>query len=239
MWQADTANRWQQRLLANLPFFPEARHDPCQRRILLRNISMLDMAPCAAFYALKINKFLFWTAADLDQSAASAQGHELIADLIDAPDSMTCAGVLEPKRVMALEWEESVKMSWLQEERMNEASDASAMSLGARGLSNLFSTLAAVMTEAPLYVKTLLCRHICAVLKVIVHRAAHKNEIELIDTSEIPEDLKITEEVLFRAVTLLEIAGDLRCLVTFCFMRLEREIGGQGGVEACVTLRRT
>jgi hypothetical protein len=116
---------------------------------------------------------------------------------------------------MELEWEESVKLSWLQNERANEMGDGAAEGvLVARGLSCLFSTLAAVMSEAPLYVRTLLCRHICAVFKVIVHRAGHKSELELMDVSEIPEDIKITEDLLFRALTLLEIAGDSRCLVS-------------------------
>jgi hypothetical protein len=92
--------------------------------------------------------------------------------------------------------------------------------LVARGLSYLFSTLAGVMSEAPLYVKTLLCRHLCAVLKVIVHRAGHKSELELMDASEIPEDVRITEDVLFRALTLLEIAADSRCVVALSLSAL-------------------
>ena len=64
--QLDAGTRRHQRLLANLPFFPEARHDSCQRRILLRKMGILDMGPCAPYYALKINRYLFWSAADLD-----------------------------------------------------------------------------------------------------------------------------------------------------------------------------
>jgi len=136
---------------------------------------------------------------------------------------MEPAGLLGRQRVLALEWEESVKMSWLQHERSNDMADTgSEGGLATRGLSCLFSTLAAIMHEAPLYVKAQLCRHICSVLKVIVHRAGHKSELELMEASEIPEDLKITEELLFRAVTLLEIAGDSRGLVMMLKFLLDR-----------------
>jgi hypothetical protein len=93
---------------------------------------------------------------------------------------------------------------------------------GQAGLSALFATLAAVMSEAPLYVKAQLSRHISAVLKVIVHRDGHKSDLELIDLHAIPEDLKITEELLFRAVVLLEIAADSRSLVMLLKFLLER-----------------
>jgi len=213
-------------LLANLPFFPEARHDSCQRRILLRNVNILDMGPCATYYAYKINRFLFFGSADLDSfssSTKSAHQQDLLSEITDAPEHMESAGLLGRQRVLALEWEESVKMSWLQHERSNDMTDIGSESgLAARGLSCLFSTLAAIMHEAPLYVKAQLCRHICSVLKVIVHRAGHKSELELMEASEIPEDLKITEELLFRAVTLLEIAGDSRCLVMVLKFLLDR-----------------
>ena len=65
-WQMDISIKRQQRLLAHLPFFPEARHDSCQRRVLLRNVNILDMGPCASYYAYKINRYLFWSSADLD-----------------------------------------------------------------------------------------------------------------------------------------------------------------------------
>ena len=128
---------------------------------------------------------------------------------------METTGPLTPQRVLALEWEEAVKMSWLRQELLNDAADSGPdSSLAFRAQSELFATLAAVVQESPLYVKAQLCRHICAVLKVIVHRAGHKSELELVDVSEIPEDVKITEELLLRAVTLLEIAADSRCLVS-------------------------
>jgi hypothetical protein len=220
--QVDACKKRQQRLLANLPFFTEARHDSCQRRILLRCVNVLDMAPCAGYFAYKINRYLFWGPSDLDDlTAGCVGGHEGLSEILDGPDSRESVARLGQQRVLELEWEESVKLSWLQNERANEMGDGAADGvLVARGLSYLFSTLAGVMSEAPLYVKTLLCRHLCAVLKVIVHRAGHKSELELMDASEIPEDVRITEDVLFRALTLLEIAADSRCLVALSLSAL-------------------
>ena len=214
--QMDASTKQQQRLLANLPFFPEARHDSCQRRVLLRNVSLLDLAPCANYYAYKVNRFLFWGPADLDNlTAGCPQGQDHLAEVTDAPDTLVTAGLFGPQRILSLEWEESVKLSWLQHESKSESPDSGVEGvLVARSAGVLFSTLSAVLTEAPLYVKVLLCRHICAVLKVIVHRAGHKSELELMDASEIPEDLKITEDILYRALTLLEIAADSRCMVS-------------------------
>jgi len=159
-------------------------------------------------------------------TSVSSPGQELLAAVTDAPAELAPApGRLTPQRLLKLEWEEAVKMSWLQQElqqggRVGEA--GAEAGLVARGQADLLHTLAAVMREAPLYVKALLCRHICAVLKVIVHRAGHKSELELMDAAAIPENLAISEPLLQRAVTLLEIAADSRCLVMLLKFLLDR-----------------
>ena len=68
------------------------------------------------------------------------------------------------------------------------------------------------MLEVPLYVRVQLCRHIASVIQYIAD-STRSVEFELIESSDIPEDLKLTDEVLYRAITLLECAGDLKCLI--------------------------
>ena len=92
------------RLLANIPSYPEARHDSCQRRILLRSIGVMDMGPCSLFYALKIIRyrnhaivcitscddflllrFLSWSASDLDQKRMkTTPGTEILESFTNA-----------------------------------------------------------------------------------------------------------------------------------------------------------
>jgi hypothetical protein len=50
--------------------------------VLLRSVNLLDMGPCAAYYAFKINRFLFWGPAALDP-----------ATICDAPGQVLLEGV--------------------------------------------------------------------------------------------------------------------------------------------------
>uniref|UniRef100_A0A7S4PPY7 Mediator complex subunit Med12 LCEWAV-domain domain-containing protein n=1 Tax=Guillardia theta TaxID=55529 RepID=A0A7S4PPY7_GUITH len=202
------------RLLANIPSYPEARHDSCQRRILLRSIGVMDMGPCSLFYALKIVRFLSWSASDLDQKRLkTTPGTEILESFTNAAAELKAIGRFDPSRINAIEWEESVNFVWLQHERHHDYSDAFTDGiLSSRGLSILFSSLYKIMLEVPLYVRVQLCRHIASVIQYIADRT-RSVEFELIEPSDIPEDLKLTDEVLYRAITLLECAGDLKCLI--------------------------
>jgi hypothetical protein len=105
------------RLLANLPWYPEAPHDVCQRSFLLRSVGVLDMGFLANFYALKINRFLFWSPSDLaPEKLRSCPGSEYLRQFEVNPE-LSAVGQFGEERVYEIEWEESVNLVWLLSER--------------------------------------------------------------------------------------------------------------------------
>lgn len=88
----------------------------CQRSILLRGAGLLDLGFTAKYYALKINRFLFWNARDLAAYHKSPPGSESLSEFDEHP-SLKAYGLFGEERIMEIEWEESVNLVWLLSER--------------------------------------------------------------------------------------------------------------------------
>ena len=235
--QVDASIRRQRRLLANLPWIPESPHDMCQRNILLRNVGLLDLDFMAKYYALKVNKYLFLGPADhgLSDEIYTSTAAECF-ECFSNSAGLVPAGALTEERIADIEWEETVNSTWLQNEKPHHDYADPFMEgiFTSQAQSILLNSLCKILSEAPLFVRSQLTRHICTVVKLMVGKGTgHVNDLDLINTTGIPQSCGLSDDVLMRATTLLELSGDSHSLV----LLLQWLMGHDINAGAAISLR--
>lgn len=94
-----------------------------------------------------------------------------------------------------------------------------------------------VLQECPHFVRSQLDRHITSAIRMASKGAEHANELDLIDAEGIPDGGGVSDEVLHKAVSLLEVSGDTLGLVHLLKWQMMNSLGAAPAVALLANLR--